>query len=290
MNSNPILTQYASTFGLPPFSAIKAFHFEPAFEVALKEHRDEVLKIAENKDAPTFENTIAMLDRAGSMKSKVSALFSNLCSSLSSDDLKVVQKKMSGPLSLHSSAVYTQPGLFDRIQSVYESREKCQPPLSAEQVRLVERVHLDFVRAGATFDDASKDKYAKIMKRLAELTTDFQQNVMTDESSWELELVEADGHLEGLASGLVAALKQCSVDRGHGDKTHYITLSRSLVEPFLKASTNRDLRRKVFNAFTGRGQMSKDRDNLKIAQEILSLRAMQAQMHGYVVATLSLLP
>jgi peptidyl-dipeptidase Dcp len=214
-------------------------------------------------------------------------LFSNLCSSLSSEALQVVQKDMSGPLSVHASAIYTEPGLFERIVAVYDARHDAILALSPEQVRVVERFHLDFTRAGSTFDTHAKSKYAKIMKRLAELTTDFQQNVMKDESTWELELHESRGDLAGLSAGLVASMQQCAIDRGHMNQAttghdahtrHFITLSRSMVEPFLSSSTVRALRRQVFNAFTSRGQLDPSRDNLAIAREILSLRAEQVAM------------
>jgi len=283
--ANPILANWAETspYGLPPFADIKPQHFEHAFEVTMAEHREEVRAIASNPDKPTFENTVVAFDRAGEIKDKVSALFSNLCSSLNTDDMQVVQRAMSGPLSMHTSKIYTEPGLFDRIDAVYKSRHDLG--LLPEQVRLVERFHLDFVRAGSTFNQEAKDKYAALQQRHAQLTTDFTQNLLKDEATWELDLQQYAHQGMGLPEEFLHSSQQAAKERDKEvkDKQHYgvMTLSRSMVEPFLKSQRVRHLRQTVYEAFKARGQMDPSRDNLAIARDILSLRAEMARMHGY---------
>jgi len=170
------------------------------------------------------------------------------------------------------------PGLFQRVDYVYQNRHK-DSSLSTEQLRLIERIHLDFVREGARFDADAQSKYASIMQRLAELTTTFTQNVMGDESSYTIVLHRED--LTGLPAAVIDAARQAAVERSKGEDEYVITLSRSLVEPFLTFSDRRDLRETAWRAWTKRGELDASRDNLSIIQEILKLREEQAQMHGY---------
>ena len=132
----------------PNFSAIKAEHFKPAFDIVLKDHKTLITSIASNSDAPTFDNTIKELDKSYIIKSKISSVFSNLCSSLNSPELQLVQAEMAPLLAMHHSSVYMEPNLFDRVNTVFIKRESLG--LSSEEIRLTERYHLDFVRAGAS--------------------------------------------------------------------------------------------------------------------------------------------
>ena len=278
-NVNPLLLNWQddNVFGLPNFSAIKAEHFKPAFDIVLKDHKTLITSIASNSDAPTFDNTIKELDKSYIIKSKISSVFSNLCSSLNSPELQLVQAEMAPLLAMHHSSVYMEPNLFDRVNTVFIKRESLG--LSSEEIRLTERYHLDFVRAGASMSPEDQRKYALLMKKHAELTTAFQQNCQNDEAAWSLEITEDD--MEGCSDSLKSAAQAQAQEKGLKDGAYLLTLSRSIVEPFLKSSSRRDLRKKVFEAFTSRGRMVPSRDNLKIAREILSIRAEQASMHGY---------
>ncbi len=171
--SNPLLNQWSENHGVPPFALIKPSHFEPAFEVGMKEHFNELKVIAEGCEPATFENTIAAFDRAGSTHRKIYDCFSNLCSSNGIPELQEVELKMSGPLAAHDNQVYTFPGLFQRINAVHEARHSAS--LTREQLRLVERFHLDFVRSGARFDAAAQTRYAQITEEMANLETQFTQ-------------------------------------------------------------------------------------------------------------------
>lgn len=133
-------------FGLPPFTTSKPSDFEEALKVSMGMHVDQVRDIASNTEEPSFENTIAAFDRAGGVFNQVMNLFDNLCSSNGVPELQAVELKMAGPLAAHHNQISTFPGLFDRINAVYEKR--LSSGLNPEQIRLVERFHLDFVRAG----------------------------------------------------------------------------------------------------------------------------------------------
>eukprot|EP00565_Helicotheca_tamesis_P006089 CAMPEP_0185739820 /NCGR_PEP_ID=MMETSP1171-20130828/36311_1 /TAXON_ID=374046 /ORGANISM="Helicotheca tamensis, Strain CCMP826" /LENGTH=707 /DNA_ID=CAMNT_0028411483 /DNA_START=269 /DNA_END=2392 /DNA_ORIENTATION=+ len=286
MDENPLLGDWSTEpFNLPPFDRIQPNHFPPAFEECMKRHIDDLQAIVDNTDDPTFENVLVPYDQAGSLLSRTGAVFYNMCSSLNTDDMKEVQMSMVPILSRHRSATYTLPGLFEKLQAVYDNRLDAEAKLTEEQVRLVERVHMDFTRAGASFGEEQKKEYAELLAELASLQTEFQQNVMKDEETYEMKLKEED--LEGCPDSLVEAAKQVAAERGYNkedsseEDTYIITLSRSLVEPFLTFSSRRDLRQEAWKAWTSRGELDPTRDNLSIARNILLLRKKQANMHGY---------
>jgi len=206
----------------------------------------------------------------------VSLVFSNLCSSMNTDSLQAVQREMAPVIAGHTSATYTFPGLFNKIDTVSKMGGD---GLTPEQVRLTERLHIDFSRNGAKFGNSEQKAYAKVMAQLAALETTFQQNVMADESSFTIALKKQD--LVGCPADLVAAAKQAAVAAGQGGPDAYvITLSRSLVEPFLTFSSRRDLREAAWRAWTRRGELDAGRDNAAIATRILKLRKKQAEFHG----------
>jgi len=279
--NNPLLEEWSSNpFHLPPFTSIYPSHFPPAFEEGMNQHIYDLRAIIDNPSDPTFENVIAAYDRSGTLLSKISSVFSNYCSSLNTEELKEIQKKMVPILSRHSSSTYTLPGLFDKINKIHDNMLNNQDnnSLTSEQSRLVKRLHLDFTRQGAHFNSQQKQDYADLKARLASLTTEFAQNVMKDEENFEIILSKED--LNGCPEALVEASQQAALERKKNSEEYVITLSRSLVEPFLTYSPRRDLRQKVWEAWSRRGELSEDRDNLQIALEILKLRKKQAEMHG----------
>ncbi len=147
MSTNPLLSAWTGPYGLPPFDAIRAEHVEPAFDAALAAHRAELDAIATNPAAPDFDNTLAALDRAGRALTALEHLFSTLSASASSPELQAVQRRMAAPLAAHTNAIYLNAALFERVERLHEQRASLGLP--AESLRLLERVHLDFVRAGA---------------------------------------------------------------------------------------------------------------------------------------------
>lgn len=273
---NPLIQEWETEFGLPPFKSILPSHFTPAFDQAFKEHLDELSAIVQNSSIPTFENTFSAFDRSGYLMNKVSALFTNLCSSHAPPDLQSIQKLMASPQAAHKSAIYTFPGLFHKIDTIHHQRFHMN--LSDVQIRLVERVYLDFIRAGARFEPAVQARHTQVMKSLAELTTQFGQNVLADEAKVFITL--GDDELTGLPKFVVTAAKQAAIERGMSD-SYVITLSRSLVVPFLTFSDRRDLRERAWRLWTNRGELDPERDNNALVLQILRLRAEQARLHGY---------
>ncbi|ORY51624.1 zincin [Rhizoclosmatium globosum] len=274
-NSNPLLSDWsARPFAIPPFESIKTEHFQPAIEATMKDHLEEVKAIAENPEPATFDNTFKLYDRAGAQLNDVLGVFYNLTSSANVPELQKVQMDLAGPLADHSAAVRTTPGLFDRIRTVYEARANLD--LDAQQIRLVERVYKDFVLQGALFDKVKQDEYNAIVKELALLCTKFSQNLLADEG--EVVPVSLE-ELDGCSEEQIAAAQQAAVS---AKKEGYaISLSRSMVEPFLSSCKNPEARERVFQAFVSRGELSPERDNKSLAVQILKLRSQQAALHGY---------
>ncbi len=274
--SNPLLQPWNGAYGLPPFEAVEAAQFEPAFDVALATHRTEVDAIGAQREAPSFENTVAALDRGGRLLRRLEGLFYNLTSSETSPELQAVERRMAPRLAAHRSAVSMHAALFARLEALHREREALS--LTPEQQRVLERYHLDFVRAGARLGTAAQTRYAAIMGRLAELTTRFGQNVLADEAAFGL-LLQTDAARAGLPDFLCAALQQAARDRGI-EGGALVTLSRSHIAPFLTFSERRDLREQAWRAWTTRGEHPGERDNRPVAREILALRNEQARLHG----------
>ena len=277
MSANPLLAPWTGRFGLPPFAAIRAEHFAPALREAMAHHLADIEAIAAQAAPPTFENTIAALDCAGRVFERICALFYNLTSSETSPALQAVEREMAPVLAGHDSRVYNNAALFVRVDALHATRD--QLGLNGEQRRVVERFHIDFVRAGAKLAPAEQARHAEVMQRLAELTTTFGQNVLADESAFQL-LLESEADLAGLPPFVRAAAAQAALERGI-DGAAVITLSRSHIVPFLTFSERRDLREQAWRALTARGEHPGASDNRGVAAEILTLRLEQARLHGY---------
>jgi len=273
---NPLLARWGGPFGLAPFHKIEAKHFGPAFAAALKSHKAEIAGIAANTAKPTFANTIAAMEKSGADLTRVAEVFFNLAGADTSPALQKIERSIAPKLSAHNSAIYLNTKLFKRVDDLFSSRETLG--LDDEQARLLERMHTWFKRAGAMLKAADKKRVAAINNRLAELTTQFAQNVLADEQGWRMELSEAD--MAGLSDAQIAAAKRAAEDAGLADK-YVITLARSSVEGFLQTSSRRDLREKAFAAWTKRGEMSAATDNRGLISEIASLRAEFAQIMGF---------
>jgi len=276
---NPLLQPWDTPYGLPPFERTRAEHFEPAFEEALARKREEVDRIANDPAAPTFENTVAALDRSGRLLERVALMFYNLTSSETSPALRDVQTRMAPVLAAHSSEIYMNRALFARLDALHAKRAALG--LTTEQARVLERFHLDFVRAGARLGGPEQARYAEIMTKLAELTTRFAQNVLAEESDYQL-VLRGQADAAGLPDFVRAAARQAAVERGLDEPgAMVITLSRSHIVPFLTFSERRDLREQAWRAWTGRGDHAGAHDNRALVRQILTLRNEQARLHGY---------
>ncbi|MDH5209811.1 MAG: peptidase M3, partial [Burkholderiaceae bacterium] len=241
-HANPLLQPWETPFQLPPFERIRAEHFAPAFEVAMAEHAAEVDAIADAAEAPSFDNTVVALDRSGRRLTAIAQLFFNLTSSETSPALQAVEREVAPKLAAHESAIHLNARLFARVDALSAARDTLG--LGDEQRRLLDRVHLDFVLAGARLDEQAKPRLAGIVERLAELHTTFSQNVLADEAGWVLWLA-TEQDLAGLPASVRDAARSAATERGRPD-AWAITTSRSLVVPFLTFSDRRDLRQRAY--------------------------------------------
>src|SRR5215467_8221692 len=273
---NPLLATWSGEFEIPPFAAIKAEHFRPAFDRALAKHRAEIDTIAQNRAEPSFENTIAALEKGGRELERVANVFFVLAGADTSDDIEAIERDVSPMLARHNNALYLNPALYSRIASLHGRRGSLG--LSPEQTRVLERYHTRFVRAGAALEQQAQDRLAAINERLASLGTRFAQNVLADEKSFAMVLEEGD--LAGLPDFARAAASAAATERGYPGK-YAITLARSSVETFLQFSSRRDLRERAFQAWVRRGENSGATDNRTVVAEMVALRAERAKLLGF---------
>jgi peptidyl-dipeptidase Dcp len=276
MTENPFFDAWNTPFELPPFDRIRPEHFPPAFDRGMAEHIAEIEGITGSSEAPDFTNTVEGLERSGRLLRRVSRVFNNLTSSATNPALDAIDRDYAPKLAAHRSRIMLDPSLFARIDTLWQGRDRLG--LAPDQLRLLDRHHLNFVRAGALLDPAQKARMAEISERLASLHTLFGQNVLHDEDEWRLVLEEGD--LAGLPDFARAAAAEAAKARGL-DGRYAITLSRASVEPFLSFSARRDLRRTAHQAWTARGAHPGDHDNRELIGEIMGLRAEQARLLGY---------
>ena len=272
---NPLLALWTTPFGVPPFDLIQPEHFVPAFEQAMADHLEEIAVIGANPEPPSFANTVEALERSGRSLERVGSVFGNLVSSLGGPALEAIDTEMSPKLAQHGMRVSLDPALFRRIDALHARREELG--LAEDQMRLLARMHLNLVRSGAALGEAEKARMTAISERLAVLHTAFGQNVLHDEKDWALALGEGD--LAGLPDFVLAGAAQAAAERGLDG--HAITLSRSLIEPFLTFSARRDLRQAAYQAWIARGTHDGPHDNRVLIPEILALRAERAKLLGY---------
>ena len=273
---NPLLRAWQTPFETPPFTEIAPAHFMPAFEQAFADHAAEIAAITHDPAAPDFNNTITALERSGKLLSKVAAVFYDLVSAHSNPALLKIDKEVSLRMARHWNPIMMNAVLFGRIVALRDNRATLG--LTGEQTRLLERTYTRFHRSGAGLDDTAKKRMADINERLAHLGTTFSHHLLGDEQDWFMELGEGDR--DGLSDSFVAAAKAAADERGMAGKA-VMTLSRSFVEPFLKSSTRRDLREKVFKAFVARGDNGNANDNNDTIVEILALREESAKLLGF---------
>ncbi|HEY4941724.1 MAG TPA: M3 family metallopeptidase [Rhizomicrobium sp.] len=272
--SNPFFETWTTPFEAPPFDRIEPEHFRPAYDRVLAAHAGEIDAIAGRAEIASFENTIVALEDSGQMLRKVEAVFGNLAASHTNDALQQIEREMAPILARHWSDVYLNAKLFQRIDALM----RATAGLDAQSQRVLERYHLDFVRAGAKLDGAARARLAVIVEDLATLGTNFGQNVLADEQAYVLPLNASD--LEGVPEFAREAAAEIAKERGL-EAPYAVTTSRSSVEPILQFADNRELREKIFKAWTARGDNPNVHNNAKLIGEMVRLRAERAELLGY---------
>ncbi|MGR3484522.1 MAG: M3 family metallopeptidase [Paracoccaceae bacterium] len=270
--TNPLLSAWDTPHAMPPFDRIEDAHFAPAVDAALGRARAAVAAIADSAEAPTFDNTVVALQRADADLSRILGAFYALAGADATPAREALMREFSPKLAAYASDVTGNRALFARIEAVAES----PGPLDAQDARLLELTHRDFVRAGAALEGQAATRLREIKSRLATLGTQFTQNLLADERAWSMDLTEAT--LATLPPFLADATRAAGAERGTGP---VVTLSRSVIDPFLRLCPDRDLRERAFRAWEARGAQGGDTDTRAIAAETLALRYERAQLLGY---------
>lgn len=274
---NPLLSDFNTPFEVPPFDKINTSHYIPAFEQAMKEHDEEISSIVNNGENPDFDNTIAAMARSGKTLDRVASVFYGLNSANTSDELQDIAQKISPKLSKHGDEISLNPKLFERIKSVYQRRNELK--LSDEQMYILENLYKEFVRNGANLAKADQDKLKKINQELSSLALKFGQNVLAETNNFEM-VLENEAQLSGLPESVIQAAEEAASERGYDDKWVFTTQKTSMI-PFLQYSDQRELRKKLYMAYTRRGNNDNEYNNKDILKKIVNLRVEKAHLLGY---------
>jgi len=273
-STNPLTRPWGGPYGgVPPWDLAKPELFPGAFEAAIAEQRAEIAAIASAPNPPSFDNTIAAMERSGRMLDRLNRLFGVVRQNISTPQIQALDREWQPKLAAADDAIAFNPALFKRIEAVYRSLPTA--PLTAEQKRLAERTYDAFVRRGARLNDAEQKRLSDINQQLATLFSEFRSKVLDDENTWTVLDREAD--LAGLPDSLVSAAKAAAGERGLTGKWAIVN-TRSSVDPFLTSSTRRDLREKVWKKFKNRGDNGDQNDTKATIAGIVKLRAGRAKL------------
>lgn len=275
--TNPLLTESTLPYHLPPFAAIKDEHFEPAFERGMAENLEEITKIATNAAPATFDNTMVALERSGALLDRVSTVFGIYTGAYTNTNLDLLEASLSPRLSAHRDAIYLNRDLFTRVHQLYEKRASLG--LDAESLRLLERYHLDFVRAGAQLSSPEQEALKAKNAELATLSTQFKQNLLKDTNAAAV-LVDRRDELAGLSEATIASAADAAKAAGHEGK-YLLRLTNTTGQPAYSALESRALRERIMAASLARSSHGGEFDNRQIVTKMAKLRAERAQLLGY---------
>jgi peptidyl-dipeptidase Dcp len=274
---NPFFQAYDTPFNVPPFDKIKNEHFKPAILEGIKKHEEEINAIANASATPTFENTILAMENAGELLSNVNVVFSNFNSANTNKEIQNIAKETAPNLSAHRDNIYLNEKLFARVKALWDKKETLG--LNLEQAKILDNSYKDFVRSGANLSDSDKGILRKINGELSLTSLKYGQNILAETNKYEL-VIESQKDLAGLPQGLVDAAAADAKAKGKEGKWVF-TLSNSSVMPFLQYSSNRELRKQIWNAYQTRGNHDDELDNKKNAVELANLRGQKARLLGY---------
>jgi len=274
---NPLLKEFATPFGVPPFAEIKEYHFLPAIEEGIRQHSKEIDVIAQNPEEPTFANTLEAMELSGQLLTRVGRVFSNLNSANTNEQLQAIAKQVAPLMSKHGDDILLNEKLFGRIKTLYEQRDILE--LTDEQRRLLQETYLDFVRGGANLNEEQKARLRQINEELSLLTLQFGENILKEDNAFQL-VIDDEADLAGLPAVVKETAAEEAAKRGLQGKWVFTLHHPSLI-PFLQYAEKRDLREKMFKAYSMRGDNNNELDNKKIVSRIASLRAERANLLGY---------
>jgi peptidyl-dipeptidase Dcp len=275
--ANPLLQEWKTPYGLPPFDKIKNKHYVPAFKAAMEEQMKNINAIVSNPQKPNFKNTIEAMEKSGALMTKISLVFYNQLSSNTSDELQKVAEELAPMLSKHGDDIALNPKLFLRIKTVYENRNS--EKLNGEQLRLLEKYYKDFVRSGANLNEKDQSRLREINSQMSLLTLQFSNNVMAETNGFQL-IIDNKDDLAGLPESVIQMGADDAKSAKMEGKWIYTTKKPSML-PFLTYAKNRSLREKIYNAYLNRGNNNNENDNKKVIAQIVKLRLERSNLLGY---------
>lgn len=276
-SDNPLLNEFDTPFGVPPFELIKASHFMPAFLKGFEEQTKEVRKIITNNQVPDFDNTIKALEYSSELLTKVSRVFGSLNSANTNDSLQAINLELAPLSSKHRDDINLNDTLFQKVKSVYENRENFK--LTEEEQKVLEDTYKGFVRNGAGLSPEDKAKLRKINEELSLLSVKFGQNLLAETNAFRL-IIDKKEDLAGLPEGIIAQAASAAEKMNLNGKWVF-TIQYPIMEPFLKYSEKRELREKLFTAYFMKGDNGNERDNNEIISRIAKLRIERSVLLGY---------
>ncbi len=274
---NPILAEWDTPYGVPPFDQIHEADYLPAFREGMAEQKVEVQAIIDNPDDPTFANTIEELERTGAQLTKASNAFFPVRSAHSNEEIRAIAAEIAPELAAHRDDIRLNPDLYARVKVVYGEREELG--LTPEQLKLLEETNKGFVRGGIDLPEESKARLREINGELAQLSQQFSQNLLAETNDFEMHVTD-EADLGDLPDSLKMAAAQMALDKGY-EGGWVFTLQRPSLNPFLQYSPNRELRREGYMGYAMRGDRDNDNDNKAIAAREAALRAERAALMGY---------
>jgi peptidyl-dipeptidase Dcp len=276
-NMNPFFAVYDTPFEVPPFDKIKNEHFSPAILEGIKHHQTEIDAIVNNPEDPTFANTIEAMEKSGELLAKVSSVFYNFNSANTNDTLQAIAKELAPEISKHSDNISLNEKLFARVKTIWENKDNLG--LNGEQQKLLEKTYKSFVRNGANLNEADKEKLRNINSKLSVWSLTFGQNLLAETNAFKM-FVDNEADLAGLPQELKDAAKADAKAAGEENKWLF-TLQNPSIMPFLQYADNRELRKKIWEAYQSRANKDNDKDNKAILVEMANLRREKAQLLGY---------
>ncbi len=277
-SGNPFLKEYETPFQAPPFEDIQVKHYKPAFLKGIEEQVAEIEAIVNNEEEASFENTILAFDKSGELLNKVSLVFFNLRSSSTTPEMLEVAKDVMPILTEHSDNIMMNEALFERIKSVYQTRNESD--LTQSQIRVVEKYFSDFERSGANLSKGQQKQLRELNQSLSMLTLQFGENLLAETNSNFKLVVENKEDLDGLSDDIIEAAATTAKELGEEGKWVF-TLQKPSWIPFLTFAKNRELREELYKGYFMRGDNNNENDNKDIVKEMAQQRAKKAQLLGY---------
>lgn len=276
MTQNPFLHTYHTPHQTTPFNLIQLSDYEPAIREGMRIEDEEIKAITDNPEPPTFSNTVLALERAGQLLDRVTTVLFNLMSAETCDEMEAIAEKMMPELSEHSNNISLNEKLFERIKCVYTQRESLN--LTPEERRLLEKTYDGFIRNGANLSDADKETFRKLSMELSTLTLRFSQNHLKETNKYELVLT-SEAELEGLPESIIEAAAHTAKEKGK--EGWIITLQAPSYLPFMKYSSNRNLRKELYMAYNTQCTHRDELDNTDIVKQLVNLRMELALLLGF---------